>query len=129
MRFPRVRMYRPGEGREEDKGRVPRDLDIQEMSAKECTRAHLHTLSYVQLFATPWTVAHQAPLSVGFSWQECCSGLPSLSPADLPNPGIKPVSPESPALARGSFTTSTTWEATHQQKETGNQMGSKIMWQ
>ena len=85
--------------------------------------------SCVQLFATPWTIAHQAPLSMGFSWQECCSGLPFLSPADLPNPGIKFVSPESPALARGFFTTRATWEATHPQKETGNQKGSKIMLQ
>ena len=40
--------------------------------------------------ATPWTVACQAPLSVGFSRQEYCSGLPFPSPGDLPNPGIKP---------------------------------------
>ena len=43
--------------------------------------------------ATPWTVAHQAPLSVGFSRQEYWSGLPFPSPGDLPNPGIKPGSP------------------------------------
>ena len=41
----------------------------------------------------PWTVAHQAPLSMGFSWQEYWSGLPFPSPGDLPNPGIKPGSP------------------------------------
>ena len=41
----------------------------------------------------PWTVAHQAPLSVGFSRQEYCSGLPFPSPGDLPNPGIEPRSP------------------------------------
>ena len=41
---------------------------------------------------TPWTVARQAPLSMGFSRQEYWSGLPSPSPADLPNPGIKPRS-------------------------------------
>ena len=50
-------------------------------------------LSRVQLFATPWTVAHQAPLSIGFSRQEYWSGLPFLSPGDLPNPGIEPRSP------------------------------------
>ena len=43
--------------------------------------------------ATPWTVAYQAPLSMGFSRQQCWSGLPFPSPGDLPNPGIKPGSP------------------------------------
>ena len=52
-------------------------------------------------FATPWTAARQAPLSVGFSRQEYWSGLPFPSPGDLPNPGIKPMSP---ALAGGFFT-------------------------
>ena len=42
---------------------------------------------------TPWTAAHQAPLSVGFSRQEYWNGLPSPSPGDLPDPGIEPVSP------------------------------------
>ena len=50
-------------------------------------------LSHVQLFATPWTVAYQAPPSMGFSRQECWSGLPFPSPGDLPNPGIEPGSP------------------------------------
>ena len=50
-------------------------------------------LSRVQLFATPWTVTHQAPLSMGFSRQEYWSGLPLPSPGDLPNPGIEPRSP------------------------------------
>ena len=50
-------------------------------------------LSRVWLFATPWTVGHQAPLSVGFPRQEYRSGLPFPSPGDLPNPGIKPGSP------------------------------------
>ena len=54
------------------------------------------------LFVTPWTVAHQVPLSMGFSRQECWSGLPFPSPGDLPNPGIKPASP---TLAGGFFTT------------------------
>ena len=49
-------------------------------------------LSRVQLFATPWTVAYQAPPSMGFSRQEYWSGLPFPSP-DLPNPGIEPGSP------------------------------------
>ena len=50
-------------------------------------------LSCVQLFSTLWTVAHQAPLSMGFSRQEYWSGLPFPSPGDLPNPGIEPWSP------------------------------------
>ena len=53
-------------------------------------------------FATPWTVACQAPLFIGFPRQECWSGLPFASPGDLPDPGIEPVSP---ALAGGFFTT------------------------
>ena len=52
--------------------------------------------------AAPWTVAHQAPLSVGFPRQECWSRLPFPSPGDLPDPGIEPVSP---ALAGRFFTT------------------------
>ena len=50
-------------------------------------------LSCVRLFATPWTVAYQAPLSMGFSRQEYWSGLPFPSPGDLPDPGIEPGSP------------------------------------
>ena len=51
------------------------------------------SLSRIRLFATPWTVAHQAPLSMGFSRQEYWSGLPFPSPGGLPNPGIEPRSP------------------------------------
>ena len=50
-------------------------------------------LSQVQLFVTPWTVAHKAPLSIEFSRQEYWIGLPCPSPGDLPDPGIKPKSP------------------------------------
>ena len=56
-------------------------------------------------------VACQAPLSLGFSRQEHWSGLPCSPPGDLPNPGIKPVSLMSPALAGGFFTICATWEA------------------
>ena len=62
----------------------------------------VQSLSHVRLFATPWTVACQAPLSMGFSRQEYWSGLPFTSPGDLPNSVIKPASP---ALAGGFFTT------------------------
>ena len=51
------------------------------------------SLSSVQLFAAPWTVAHQAPPSVGFSRQEYWTGLPFPSPGDLPDPEIEPGSP------------------------------------
>ena len=57
----------------------------------------------VQLFATPWTVAHQAPLSMEFSRQECRSDLPCPPPGDLPDPEIELVSPVSPALQADFF--------------------------
>ena len=68
----------------------------------------LSRFSCVWFFVTPWTVVHQAPLSMRFSRQENWGGLPFPSPGDLPNPGIKPMSS---VLAGGFFTTSTTWEA------------------
>ena len=61
-------------------------------------------LSCIQLFVTPWTVAHQAPLSMEFSRQESWSQLPFPTPEDLPDPGIELTSLASPALA-GGFTT------------------------
>ena len=69
------------------------------------------SLSCAQLFATPWTVAHQAPLSVGFSRQEDWNGLPCPPPGDLPDPGIEPASLTHPALAGRFLTISATWEA------------------
>ena len=71
--------------------------------ARMSSRALL--LSQVQIFAAPWTVAHQAPLSVGFSRQEYWSGLPFPTPEDLPNQGIELSSLASPSLAGGFFTT------------------------
>ena len=58
-------------------------------------------LSCVQLFLTPWTVAHQAPPPMGFSRQEYCSGLPFPSPGDLPDAGMEPMTL---ASAGGFFT-------------------------
>ena len=55
--------------------------------------------------ANTWTVAHQAPLSMGFSRQESWSQLPFPSPGNLPNPRIKPMSPGAPALAGRFFST------------------------
>ena len=60
----------------------------------------------------PWTVAHQAPLPMEFSRQEYWSGVPFLTPGDLPNPGVEPAFLASPALAGGFFTTSDPREAT-----------------
>ena len=68
-------------------------------------------LTCVQLFVTPWTRAHQAPLSMGFPRQEYWSGFPFPTSWDLPDPGIEPTSLSSPTLASGSFTTGATWEA------------------
>ena len=62
-------------------------------------------LSHVQLFAIPWTVAHQAPLSMGLSWQEYWSGLLFPPLEKLFNPGTELVSPVAPTLAGRFFTT------------------------
>ena len=56
-------------------------------------KVKVKSLSRIQLFATPWTVAHQAPPFMGFSRQEYWSGLPFPSPGDLPDPGIESRSP------------------------------------
>ena len=56
-------------------------------------KVKVKSFSRVLLFATPWTVAHQAPPSMGFSRQEYWSGLPFPSPGDLPDPGFEPRSP------------------------------------
>ena len=71
----------------------------------------LSYFSCVQLFGTLWTVACEAPLSMGFSRQEYWSGVPFPSLGDFLNTGIEPTSLISPALGGGFFTTSATWEA------------------
>ena len=76
------------------------------MSVNACS-----VMSVVSDSATLWTVAHQAPLSMGFSRQEYWSVLPCPPPGHLPDPGIELVSLMSPALSGGFFTTSPTWEA------------------
>ena len=65
----------------------------------------MSVLSSVRLFATQWTVALQAPLSMKFPRQEYWSGFPLPTRGDLPDPGIEPTSLVSPALAGGFFTT------------------------
>ena len=78
---------------------------VQPSSYTQCQGCNVSLLftccHRLRLFVTPWTVARQAPLSVGFSRQEYWSGLPFPPPGDLPDPGIEPVSP---ALA-GRFST------------------------
>ena len=69
---------------------------------------HAQSVSRFRLFATPWTIAHQVPLSMGFSRQEYWYRLPCSPPGALPDLGIEPMSP---ALAGGFFTSSTTWKA------------------
>ena len=64
---------------------------------------HVCALSHVRLFATPWTIALQAPLFMGFSWQEYWRGLPFPPVWDLPDPEIKPVSFVSPTLQADSL--------------------------
>ena len=71
----------------------------------------LSCFSCVQLFMTPWTIVHQAPLSMGFSRQEYWTGLLCPPPVELPDSGIKSATLMSPALAGGFFTTSATWAA------------------
>ena len=71
----------------------------------------LSCFSSVQLCSTLWTVARQAPLSMGFSRQEYRTGLPCHPPGDLPDLGTEPTSLMSPALACGFFITSAAWEA------------------
>ena len=69
------------------------------------------SLSHGRPFVTPWTVAHQALMSMGFFRQEYWSGLPFPTPGDLPKPGIEPRSPESPALSGRFFTTEPPWKS------------------
>ena len=73
-----------------------------------CLLSHF---SCVWLFATPWIVACQAPLSMGFCRQEYWRGVPCPPPGDHPDSGIEPMSFTSPTLAAAFFTTASTWKA------------------
>ena len=70
---------------------------------KTAEKVKVKLFSHVQLFGTPWTIAYQASLSIGFSRQEYRSGLPFPSPGDLPNPGIKLMSLTAPHWQVGSL--------------------------
>ena len=83
-------------------------LTYDETALRACMPSHF---SHVRLFATLWTVARQAHLSMGFSRQEYWSGLPFPPLGDIPDLGIEPQSLMSPALAGGFFASNTTWEA------------------
>ena len=83
-------------------GTTPLYLTYDETALCACVLSHF---CRVRLFVTPWTVARQAPLSMGFPRQAYWSGLPFPSPEDLAHPGIEPQSLVSPALAGGFFTT------------------------
>ena len=72
-------------------------------SIKPQNDTHVNAQSCLTLLLVPWTVARQAPLSMGFSRQEYWSGLPFPPPGDLLDPGIEPVSPVSPALQADSL--------------------------
>ena len=79
------------------------DMYIVCVCVSLCVCVCVCVLSHVLLFMTPWTIAHQDPLSLGFSRQEYWSGLPFPLPGDLLDSGIEPVSPESPALQADSL--------------------------
>ena len=95
-----------------------RDILLNEISQSQrdryCMIPFILVLSHfsrVRVFVTPWTVAHQVPLSLGFSRQEYWRGLPCPPPVGRPDPGIAPPFLMSPALAGRFFTTSDTWKA------------------
>ena len=93
-----------------DSSSVRWDYNTIRQSRCNMVRMHAKLLSCVWLFETLWTVALQAPLSMGFSRQEYWNGLPCPPPGDLPNTGVKPTSLTSPELAGRFFTTGDTWE-------------------
>ena len=87
---------------------------------------HAKLLHCVRFFVTLWTVALQAPLSMGFSRQEYWSGLPCPPPGDLSDPGIEPTSLMFAASAGRFFTVSATWEAPKQLSNTPVLVHSEI---
>ena len=94
----------------EPPGEAPRDTHTHHFSYYSLCCAVCSDVSHIRLFATPWTVAHQPPLSLGFSWQECWSGILFPPPEHLSYPGIEPPSLMSPTLVSRFLTTSATWK-------------------
>ena len=93
--------------------------DNNVLSSILSTTCMLSHFSCVRLFGTLWTVAHHAPLSMGFSRQEYWSEMPCPPPGDLPDPGIKPASPVSPVLWADSLPTELPGEAHRQRSLAG----------
>ena len=82
----------------------PIQFIVQQKLAQHCQAIiYIQLLSHAWLFSTHWTVSLQAPLSMGLSRQEYWSRLPFSSPQDLPDPGVEPSCPESPALQANSL--------------------------
>ena len=77
---------------------------LRRLTLRAILRVCAQSLNHVRLFVTPWAIVHQAPLSMGFSQQEYSNGLPFPPLGHLPAPGIKLVSPTSPVVAGGFFT-------------------------
>ena len=99
----------------------PKQSPVSHYNGSMCAKS----LSRIWLLATLCTVAHQAPLSMGFSRQEHWSGLPGPPPGDLPSPGIEPGSLTSPAMAGGFFAISSTWE-THNESRYPKGMNCQV---
>ena len=91
----------------------PAGYQVLQGILRRCSQGWEPLMLLFSLLQPPWTVAHQAPLSMGFPRQEYWNGLPFPSPGDLPDPGIEPVSPESPALAGVFFTTEPPGKPSH----------------
>ena len=96
--------------------------------ANELLVCTLSLSSRVRLSATAWSVARQAPLSMGFSVQEYWSGLPHSPPGDLLNPGIKPASPVAPALQADSSPLSHQGSPANDLKDTKHRYCPKQPW-
>ena len=110
-----------------------RDVSYSPLSAihtlqglNKCFVVIVQSLSHVWLFVTPWSVAHQAPLPMGLSWQEYWSRLPFPSPRDFPNPGIEPKSLASLALADGFLTSASHGEPYHSTQTWGKSIVLKF---
>ena len=106
-----------------------RDTGCRKSQAQTAECSGLCVFCRARLSAIPWTVAHQAPLSMGFPRQEYRSGLPCPLPGDLSHPGIESVTrPTSPALADRFFTTSAAWAALDQEYQNIKLNKSLLIW-
>ena len=90
---------------------IYREKERERKQVWQNVKVKVKSLGRVRLFATPWTVAYKAPLSMEFSRQEYWRGLPFPTPEDLPNSGGEPISLASSSLAGRFFTTALPGEA------------------